>query len=316
MLLVLNRWYKWNSVKYLPVVFHATRNFLSVMVNRPYSVTDNKSISTTDPSIFSLAEYIHQYSTLFANADSRPATLINTARSTADNNYFFSDRKFASSWRLSCTDEYILVRQSWWGSRRVDYIVYCPESLMRQPAHVLPIVFHSSYWESRDVMAFILRNVSSPSSGRHLWSIWTDNTSSGSTPILQWSNQEQSHFVCSYEVNRTLDTSIHIGENSRTSELFSSSDDTMIFCRISEQIIEPMMWWWWMLDHKLSSESSTTGQSIWCVWPMKKWTSMWWDPPLMVNGHCWIRWRPIHTVEYDIPFQKQRNWQSVCIPSS
>ena len=31
---------------------------------------------------------------------------------------------------------------------------------MSQPAHVLPIVFHSSYWESRDVMAFILRNVS------------------------------------------------------------------------------------------------------------------------------------------------------------
>jgi len=54
---------------------------------------------------------------------------------------------------------FILVRQTWWGSRRVDYIVYCPESLMSQPAHVLPIVFHSSYWESHDVMAFILREV-------------------------------------------------------------------------------------------------------------------------------------------------------------
>lgn len=53
----------------------------------------------------------------------------------------------------------ILVRQIWWGSRRVDYIVYCPESLMSQPSHVLPIVFHSSYWESRDVVAFILRKV-------------------------------------------------------------------------------------------------------------------------------------------------------------
>ena len=47
----------------------------------------------------------------------------------------------------------------WWGSRRIDYIVYSPESLINQPAHVLPIVFHSSYWESRDVMAFLLRNV-------------------------------------------------------------------------------------------------------------------------------------------------------------
>lgn len=60
---------------------------------------------------------------------------------------------------MSMFFSFYVVRQTWWGSRRVDYIVYCPESLMSQPAHVLPIVFHSSYWESRDVIAFILRKV-------------------------------------------------------------------------------------------------------------------------------------------------------------
>lgn len=66
------------------------------------------------------------------------------------------NRKQILEYKILC---FLIVRQTWWGSRRVDYIVYCPESLMSQPAHVLPVVFHSSYWESRDVMAFILRKV-------------------------------------------------------------------------------------------------------------------------------------------------------------
>ncbi|CAF1268379.1 unnamed protein product [Rotaria sordida] len=83
-----------------------------------------------------LIEYIHQYSNLFLNNNNNANQLSNEITTV------FSD-----------------IRQNWWGSRRVDYIVYCPEFLMSQPAHVLPIVFHSSYWESRDVMSFILRNI-------------------------------------------------------------------------------------------------------------------------------------------------------------
>ncbi len=47
----------------------------------------------------------------------------------------------------------------WWGSRRVDYALYCPEGLASFPTNSLPHLFHSSYWESADVIAFILRQV-------------------------------------------------------------------------------------------------------------------------------------------------------------
>ncbi|UJR31517.1 hypothetical protein I4U23_019006 [Adineta vaga] len=94
-----------------------------------------------------LVEYVHQYAKLFLNNDTKNSTLINSTRSINGNNSINTDTIFSN------------IRQIWWGSRRVDYIVYCPEFLMSQPAHVLPIVFHSSYWESRDVMAFILRKI-------------------------------------------------------------------------------------------------------------------------------------------------------------
>ena len=50
--------------------------------------------------------------------------------------------------------------QRWWGSKRIDYALYCPEGLANFPAQVLPHLFHASYWESQDAIAFILRNVS------------------------------------------------------------------------------------------------------------------------------------------------------------
>lgn len=49
--------------------------------------------------------------------------------------------------------------QKWWGSKRLDYALYCPEGLANFPAHVLPHLFHSSYWESMDVVGFILRQL-------------------------------------------------------------------------------------------------------------------------------------------------------------
>lgn len=54
---------------------------------------------------------------------------------------------------------YISVQQRWWGSKRLDYAIYCPEGLSNFPAHALPHLFHASYWESSDVIAFILRQL-------------------------------------------------------------------------------------------------------------------------------------------------------------
>ncbi|KAJ8267202.1 hypothetical protein GJAV_G00139690 [Gymnothorax javanicus] len=48
---------------------------------------------------------------------------------------------------------------TWWGSKRLDYALYCPDVLTAFPTVALPHLFHASYWESTDVVAFILRQV-------------------------------------------------------------------------------------------------------------------------------------------------------------
>ncbi|XP_076674034.1 retinal degeneration B isoform X4 [Andrena cerasifolii] len=49
--------------------------------------------------------------------------------------------------------------QKWWGNKRLDYALYCPEGLANFPTNALPHLFHASYWESSDVIAFILRQL-------------------------------------------------------------------------------------------------------------------------------------------------------------
>ncbi|XP_065162391.1 protein retinal degeneration B isoform X4 [Atheta coriaria] len=51
------------------------------------------------------------------------------------------------------------LQHKWWGGKRMDYALYCPEGLSNFPTHALPHLFHASYWESSDVIAFILRQV-------------------------------------------------------------------------------------------------------------------------------------------------------------
>ncbi|CAH1994519.1 unnamed protein product [Acanthoscelides obtectus] len=51
------------------------------------------------------------------------------------------------------------LQQKWWGGKRMDYALYCPEGLSNFPTNALPHLFHASYWESSDVIAFILRQI-------------------------------------------------------------------------------------------------------------------------------------------------------------
>ncbi|XP_063225063.1 protein retinal degeneration B isoform X2 [Bacillus rossius redtenbacheri] len=55
--------------------------------------------------------------------------------------------------------------QKWWGAKRLDYALYCPEGLANFPTNALPHLFHASYWESSDVIAFILRQLGRFDSG-------------------------------------------------------------------------------------------------------------------------------------------------------
>ncbi|XP_053130843.1 membrane-associated phosphatidylinositol transfer protein 3 [Hemicordylus capensis] len=51
------------------------------------------------------------------------------------------------------------ITSRWWGTKRIDYALYCPDALTAFPTVALPHLFHASYWESTDVVAFILRQV-------------------------------------------------------------------------------------------------------------------------------------------------------------
>ncbi|CAH1098537.1 unnamed protein product [Psylliodes chrysocephalus] len=51
------------------------------------------------------------------------------------------------------------LQHKWWGNKRMDYALYCPEGLSNFPTNALPHLFHASYWESCDVIAFILRQI-------------------------------------------------------------------------------------------------------------------------------------------------------------
>uniref|UniRef100_A0A3B4XQH0 Membrane-associated phosphatidylinositol transfer protein 3 n=1 Tax=Seriola lalandi dorsalis TaxID=1841481 RepID=A0A3B4XQH0_SERLL len=52
-----------------------------------------------------------------------------------------------------------ITNSDWWGSKRLDFALYCPDVLTAFPTVALPHLFHASYWESTDVAAFVLRQL-------------------------------------------------------------------------------------------------------------------------------------------------------------
>ncbi|XP_028400349.1 protein retinal degeneration B-like isoform X2 [Dendronephthya gigantea] len=49
--------------------------------------------------------------------------------------------------------------QRWWGSERIDYSLYSPKNLQQLPLSVLCPLSHISYWDSKDVVAFMVRQI-------------------------------------------------------------------------------------------------------------------------------------------------------------
>uniref|UniRef100_A0A8C7F9I6 Phosphatidylinositol transfer protein membrane associated 2 n=1 Tax=Oncorhynchus kisutch TaxID=8019 RepID=A0A8C7F9I6_ONCKI len=52
-----------------------------------------------------------------------------------------------------------VIAARWWGTKRMDFALYCPDALTAFPTVALPHLFHASYWESTDVVSFLLRQV-------------------------------------------------------------------------------------------------------------------------------------------------------------
>ncbi|KAG9342571.1 hypothetical protein JZ751_015994, partial [Albula glossodonta] len=75
-----------------------------------------------------------------------------------------SVREFGGGGRplQACVDQGVLpptVAARWWGTKRIDFALYCPDALTAFPTVALPHLFHASYWESTDVVSFLLRQV-------------------------------------------------------------------------------------------------------------------------------------------------------------
>ncbi|XP_069471138.1 membrane-associated phosphatidylinositol transfer protein 3 isoform X2 [Ambystoma mexicanum] len=79
------------------------------------------------------------------------------------------------------------ITANWWGSKRIDYALYCPDALTAFPTVALPHLFHASYWESTDVVAFILRQVMRSETTKIQVKEGTDSASqSPSNPREKW----------------------------------------------------------------------------------------------------------------------------------
>ncbi|XP_043910804.1 membrane-associated phosphatidylinositol transfer protein 3 [Protopterus annectens] len=79
------------------------------------------------------------------------------------------------------------ITSKWWGTKRIDYALYCPDVLTTFPTVALPHLFHASYWESTDVVAFILRQVMRYENVNIPESDWSESsTFSPSNPKEKW----------------------------------------------------------------------------------------------------------------------------------
>ncbi|XP_072520655.1 membrane-associated phosphatidylinositol transfer protein 2-like isoform X5 [Salminus brasiliensis] len=86
------------------------------------------------------------------------------------------------------------VAARWWGTKRLDFALYCPDALTAFPTVALPHLFHASYWESTDVVSFLLRQVM-----RH------DNSS-----ILELDGREVSEFTPSRPREKWMRKRTHV----------------------------------------------------------------------------------------------------------
>ncbi|XP_064309058.1 membrane-associated phosphatidylinositol transfer protein 1 isoform X1 [Phalacrocorax carbo] len=121
----------------------------------PLSVPRYQKYPLGDGTPSLLAEALQMHSALFLSEEDMAAPPTPTG-------------SFGGFWRGSepgepptpaSTSEVVKILERWWGPKRIDYSLYCPDALTAFPTITLPHLFHASYWESSDVVAFILRQV-------------------------------------------------------------------------------------------------------------------------------------------------------------
>ncbi|XP_066467425.1 membrane-associated phosphatidylinositol transfer protein 1 isoform X1 [Tiliqua scincoides] len=122
----------------------------------PFAVPRYQKYPLGDGSSTALAEALQSHSALFLNE----LDLVPPPTPTGSFGGFWKGNEASTSEStVGNASEVVKILDRWWGAKRIDYSLYCPEALTAFPTITLPHLFHASYWESADVAAFILRQV-------------------------------------------------------------------------------------------------------------------------------------------------------------
>lgn len=103
-----------------------------------------------------LLDYIQMYSHLFMDTSTCTSPAVNRGRRLSETSTISTTSGANETIPLASISS---LSQRWWGTKRLDYALYCPDGLANFPLNALPYLFHASYWESTDVCAFILRQI-------------------------------------------------------------------------------------------------------------------------------------------------------------
>ncbi|KAA0704249.1 Membrane-associated phosphatidylinositol transfer protein 2 [Triplophysa tibetana] len=142
-----------------------------------------------------LADVMHSHSIMFSDhsGPSSPASIpaFRGTRRASETSIASQVSGLADSYTASNIAN---IAARWWGTKRVDFALYCPDALTAFPTVALPHLFHASYWESTDVVSFLLRQVM-----RH------DNSS-----ILELDGKEVSEFTPSKPREKWMRKRTHV----------------------------------------------------------------------------------------------------------
>lgn len=126
----------------------------------PFSIPRYQRYPLGDGCSTLLAEALQTHSTVFQEhtAPSSPGAAPTTRgfRRASEISIASQVSGMAESYTASSIAQ---IAAKWWGQKRIDYALYCPDALTAFPMVALPHLFHASYWESTDVVSFLLRQV-------------------------------------------------------------------------------------------------------------------------------------------------------------
>ncbi|KAM8854038.1 membrane-associated phosphatidylinositol transfer protein 3 isoform 1-T1 [Synchiropus picturatus] len=131
----------------------------------PFAVPRYQRYPLGDGRSLLIAESIQGHPSVFLDGEQTPGVFHFSSEASAEGAAHERGRRSSvesevSVWSVGQLGNAIAnVSSRWWGSKRLDYALYCPDVLTAFPTVALPHLFHASYWESTDVAAFVLRQL-------------------------------------------------------------------------------------------------------------------------------------------------------------